>query len=261
MSSNANYFLNNRPAWIDLASADPEASRNFYSHLFGWDIQVDQDPQYGGYAMATDAGVGLAGIGPKMDPNAPTAWSLYVGTDDADALAKRVSDNGGKVVMAPFDVGDQGRMAVFQDPSGAFFSCWQASGSRGFVSHQPGAFDWAELNGRNVAAVLPFYQNVFGWQVRAQQSDPSRPPYNEFQLEGESILGAWEMSPTVPAEVPSYWQVYFSVGDVDTAFAWALQLGARAMVAPRAMTGGRFAIVVDPQGASFGLLHFEAPEG
>jgi hypothetical protein len=27
------------------------------------------------------------------------------------------------------------------------------------------------------------------------------------------------------------------------------------------MPGGKFSILTDPQGASFGLLHFEAPEG
>jgi len=264
--ANSNYFLNNRPAWVDLSSSDPEASRNFYSQLLGWDITVSDDPQYGGYSMAQDAGVGVAGIGPKMDPNAPTAWSLYIGTDDADALAQRVTENGGKVVMAPFAVGDQGRMAVFQDPAGAFISAWQAIGMRGFVSHQPGAFDWGELNARGVENVLPFYEKVFGWQVRTmpsepdQPSDPNQPPYNEFTLEGESILGAWEMSPMVPANVSAYWLVYFSVGDVDTAFARAKQLGATQLVAPQAMPGGRFAVVQDPQGAAFGLLRFEGPE-
>ncbi len=257
----ADHFLDNRPAWIDLSSADPEGSRNFYTQLLGWDIQVNPDPQYGGYAMAQDAGVGLAGVGPKMDPNAPTAWNLYIGTDDAAALAQRVTDNGGKVVMAPFDVGDQGKMTVFQDPSGAFISAWQASGMRGFVSHQPGAFDWGELNARNVASVLPFYEKVFGWRVKeGRDVGPDQPPYNEFQLEGESILGAWEINPMVPADVPSYWQIYFSVDEVDLATALAIKLGARETVAPRDMPGGRFSIMIDPQGASFGLLHFEVPE-
>jgi predicted enzyme related to lactoylglutathione lyase len=259
-----NEYLINRPAWVDLASSDPEGSRGFYARLFGWDIQVSEDPQYGGYAIAEDAGVGVAGIGPKQDPNAPTAWSLYIGTDDANALAQRVADNGGKVVMAPFDVGDQGRMAVFQDPSGGFISTWQASGMRGFVAHQPGAFDWGELNARGVENVLPFYEKVFGWQVKTGPMDPdnpSSPPYHEFQLEGESILGAWEMNPMVPANVPSYWQVYFKVDDVDQAFELAKQLGATEMVAPQDMPDGRFAIMMDPQGASFGLLNFQALEG
>jgi predicted enzyme related to lactoylglutathione lyase len=261
MSANPGHFLNNRPAWVDLSSPDPEDSRNFYAELLGWDIQVSPDPQYGGYAMATDAGVGLAGIGAKMDPSAPTAWSLYIGTDDVAALAQRVTDNGGTVVMAPFDVGDQGKMAVFRDPAGAFFSAWQASAMRGFVSHQPGAFDWAELNARDVDSVLPFYEKVFGWVVKRGEPSNGQPPYNEFQLEGESILGAWEMNPNVPPEVPAYWQIYFSVGDVDVAVARALSLGATTVAGPQDMPGGRWAILADPQGAMFGVLRFEAPEG
>ena len=31
MSLIADYFLNNRPAWVDLSSSDPEASRDFYT--------------------------------------------------------------------------------------------------------------------------------------------------------------------------------------------------------------------------------------
>jgi predicted enzyme related to lactoylglutathione lyase len=256
----ANAMFNNRPAWVDIASQDPAATRDFYSRLFGWDIQVSPDPQYGGYAMAMDAGVGVAGIGPKMDPNQPTAWQLYLGTVDADAVAQRVEAAGGTVVTKSFEVGDQGRMAVFRDPSGAFISVWQALQMRGFVSHQPGAFDWGELNARGVEKALPFYKHVFGWDVRTSTGDPAEPPYHEFQIDGESILGAWEMNPMVPAEVPAYWQIYFGVDDVDAAFATARALGATELVAPRDMTGGRFAIMRDPQGASFGLLHFEVPE-
>jgi predicted enzyme related to lactoylglutathione lyase len=62
------------------------------------------------------------------------------------------------------------------------------------------------------------------------------------------------MQPMVPAEVPSYWLVYFGVDDVDKSFKTATQAGAKEMVAPMDFPGGRFAIVSDPQGAAFGLL-------
>ena len=59
----------------------------------------------------------------------------------------------------------------------------------------------------------------------------------------------------VPAEVPSYWQVYFAVDDVDAALKQGARRSARSeLVAPQDFPGGRFAIVTDPQGASFGLL-------
>jgi uncharacterized protein len=42
----------NKPAWVDLATPDAAASRDFYSKVFGWKIEVNPDPQYGGYGMA-----------------------------------------------------------------------------------------------------------------------------------------------------------------------------------------------------------------
>jgi predicted enzyme related to lactoylglutathione lyase len=245
----------NKPTWVDLSTTDAPAAREFYSKLFGWKIEVDPDPQYGGYGMAEAGGKRAAGIGPKMSPDAPTAWSIYIATDDIDGLAKKVQSAGGKVVAPPFDVGVQGRMAAFQDPSGAVISAWQggAMNSQMPVGEQ-NTFGWAELSARGVDKAIPFYQKVFGWTPHANDMGPDQPPYTEFQLGGESLAGAQEMQPMVPAEVPSYWLVYFAVGDVDKSFKTATQAGARELVAPMEFPGGRFAILTDPQGASFGLL-------
>ena len=153
----------NRPAWVDLSSSDAAASREFYSKLFGWEVVVSPDPQYGGYAMARVGGEEVAGIGPKMSPEAPTAWSVYIGTSEADGLAQKVQDAGGTVIAPAFDVGDQGRMAVFQDPSGAFISAWQPSAMGAFKSGGLHTFGWAELSARGIEKAVPFYKSVFGW--------------------------------------------------------------------------------------------------
>jgi predicted enzyme related to lactoylglutathione lyase len=250
--------LKNRPAWVDLATTDAEAARNFYSQLFGWEMEVSEDPQYGGYATAKVPGGGAessaAGIGPKQDPNQPNVWSLYIGTDDVDALADEIAQAGGTLVAPPFDVGDQGRMAVFQDPSGAFISAWQGGQMSQFAFGKPNTFGWAELNARGVEKVVPFYEKVFGWTTKLSEFDPSQPPYREFQHNGDSVLGAWEMNPQIPQEVPSYWQIYFNVDDVDAAHAKAVSLGATQLVEPQDFPGGRFSILTDPQGASIALL-------
>jgi predicted enzyme related to lactoylglutathione lyase len=249
--------LNNRAAWIDLSTSDAAAARDFYSRLFGWQMEVSDDPQYGGYATAKVGDRSVAGIGPKQDPNQPTVWSLYIGTDDIDALASKVSQAGGTVVAPPFDVGDQGRMAVFQDPSGAFISAWQGGQMSTFLYDAPGSLGRAELNARGVANVLPFYEKVFGWTTRTSEFAPNQPPYNEFQLDGESILGALETSPELPAGVPNYWEIDFAVDDVDATHAKALELGATEIVPPQDFPGGRFSILVDPQGGSFAILKTE----
>ena len=138
----------NRPAWVELVTSDAAAAGDFYARLFGWQVEVSPDPQYGGYGIAKLGGAEAAGIGPKQSPEAPNNWGLYFGTADVEATARKVEEAGGTVVAAPFDVGDQGRMAVFQDPSGAFFSVWQESRMRGFATGAPNAFGWAELNAR-----------------------------------------------------------------------------------------------------------------
>ena len=189
-----------------------------------------------------------------MDPNGPTAWNLYIGTDDIEELTRNVQTAGGTVAMAPFDIGDQGRMAVYQDPAGAYISAWQGTRMGGFQTNAPNSFGWAELNARGVEKALPFYQQVFGWTTRQSEMGEGQPAYIEFLLDGQSIAGAWEMNPMVPAEVPSYWQIYFTVEDVDAAYRKALDLGAQEILSPQEMPGGRFAIATDPEGASFALL-------
>lgn len=248
-----------RPAWIELSTDDPAAAREFYAKLFAWNIEVSDDPQYGGYAMARLDGADgdVAGITAKMMPEAPTAWGLYLETDDAAALGDAVQAAGGAVIAPAFDVGEMGRMAVFADPTGAVISAWQAGRMRTFHSGDAGSLGWAELNARGVEKAIAFYTSVFGWSTQTSPMGEGQPDYTSFVADGEQIAGALEMPAEVPAEVPSYWMVYFNVDDVDAAFTKAVELGASEMVAPSDMPGGRFAIVNDPQGAMFGLLRLD----
>ncbi len=251
----------NKARWVDLASSDAAASRDFYATLFGWEIEVNEDPQYGGYAIATSGGGQVAGIGPKMSPETPTVWSLYIGCVDAVATGKAVEAAGGTVVMPAFDVGDQGRMAVFTDPSGAFISVWQSEGMGPFVSGGDNQYGWAELNARGLDKDLPFYRAVFGWESEVLPMGEGQPDYTQFKHGDDPIAGAMEMNAGIPAEVPSYWMIYFNVADVDDAFKRALAGGATEMVSPMDFPGGRFAIVNDPQGAMFGLLKTAPRQG
>jgi len=145
-------------------------------------------------------------------------------------------------------------MAVFQDPTGAFIAAWQPLAMGGFVTGAPSSFGWAELSARGIDKAIPFYQTVFGWGHKTNDMGEGAPAYTEFQLNGESIAGGMEMNPMVPAQVPSYWMPYFLAEDVDASAAAAKELGAQEMVPPMDFPGGRFAILTDPQGATFGVL-------
>ena len=245
----------NTPIWLDLSSSDAGASRDYYSKLFGWKVEVNPDPQYGGYGLAKLGGKDVAGIGPKMDPQGRSAWMIYVGTGDADEAAKKITAAGGKVIAPPMQVGPQGRMVVVQDPAGAVLGLWEPGVMKGAgVMRAPNSFAWAELNARGIDKATPFYQKVFGWSAKTSDMGEGNPPYTEFQIKGESISGGMEMNPMVPAEVPSYWMPYFAVEDVDKAHEKAVAGGGKELLPPQEFPGGRFSIVQDPEGATFGLM-------
>ena len=48
-----------------------------------------------------------------------------------DAAAAEAKELGGQLLMGPFDVLEEGRMALIQDPTGATFALWQARKHKG----------------------------------------------------------------------------------------------------------------------------------
>src|SRR2546426_9533976 len=93
----------NKPTWVDLSTTDASAAREFYSKLFGWKIEVDPDPQYGGYGVGEGGGKGAAGIGPQKAPDAPTGGAIQHSTDGIAGPAQKGQDAGGEGGGAAID--------------------------------------------------------------------------------------------------------------------------------------------------------------
>ena len=131
--TNAATAIANKPAWVDLGTKDAAAAREFYATLFGWDIHVSPDPQYGGYGRALLDGKDVAGHRPDdVTRSAVGLVGLHRDRRRRCPVDSEVLAAGGQVVMPAFDVGDQGRMAVFADPGGAVISTWQPTTMGGF---------------------------------------------------------------------------------------------------------------------------------
>ena len=241
-----------KPVWVDLATTDPAAARAFYAQVLGWQVEVNPDPQYGGYALAKVDGKDAAGIGGTQSPDQPAAWSVYVGSADVDALAQRVAGAGGTVIAPPFPVGDQGRMAVFQDPTGAFISAWQTTQMGGFQTQGTNAFGWAELNARGIDKASPFYEQIFGW-TKADAIDMG--PMGTYQLfaTGSHPVGGMMNK---PAEIPvPFWGYYFNVATLDAAIDRAASRGAKVLSGPMEVPGGLWiANCMDLQNAAFSMV-------
>ncbi len=242
------------PSWVDLSSPDIDASVAFYSALFGWEV-AEAHPDAGGYRIAHIGGRSVAGLGPQMGP--VSAWTTYLATDDADATAAAIAEHGGKVLMGPMDVMDQGRMVIATDPEGAAFGLWQSGTFPGAqLVNEAGAFGWNELWTRDLARAKEFYPAVFGLGV----DDDAMPGYTVWQLDGQMVGGAMAIPPSMPPQVPAHWAVYFMVDDTDAAATKVTELGGSVVQAPFDTPGvGRIASVHGPAHESFALITPSTP--
>ena len=156
--------------------------------------------------------------------------------------------------MAPFDVGDQGKMAVFVDPTGAFISAWQGTRMGGFETTAPNSFGWAEINTRDVDKAITFYNQVFGWTVETSPMGEGQPDYNEFQVDGKSIAGAVEIPPYASSQMLGGWRTTSWCPTSTRRTRRQPSSARRRCSSRRTSPAAEFAIITDPQGASIGLL-------
>ncbi len=182
----------------------------------------------------------------------PPHWGVYFATPDADASSAKIAELGGKVIHAPFDVMEFGRMAVCQDPTGAVFQLWQAKTHIGAqIINENNAVGWSELATRDVPKAVDFYTGVLGWETKAGQSMAT---YIEFKAGGEYRGGVMPMDDSWQG-IPPHWGIYFVVADCDATAAKIKELGGAMRHGPFDAPGvGRIGICADPQGANFSII-------
>jgi predicted enzyme related to lactoylglutathione lyase len=268
--------------FIDTERADVDAAAAFYGGLFGWTFEDRLPPgSPSRFLMAMLDGLTVAGIASAPQGAAP-AWNTYVSVESADAIVPRVEAAGGSVVLGPLDVGPAGRMAAFADPEGAVFRVWQAGRTHGAqVVNAPGAWNWSNLETRDVEAAQAFYRAVFGWEYQLVDfgQGPAAmirvPGYGDHlealtpgTLAGHKEAGApegfsdaigWMQAPSDP-DGPARWAVTFSVADADETALRARDLGGAVLVEPFDVPYVRMAVLRDPEGERFAIGKFQPPE-
>jgi hypothetical protein len=129
----------------DLNTRDPDGAKSFYGSVFGWGtlelpggFQAWTLPGYADYLERDnpDLRKNMTEVGapedfanvvatlvsiPDDQPDNPPHWNVTFAVDDADAIAERASELGGKVVVPPMDA-PWVRMTVIADPQGATFT-------------------------------------------------------------------------------------------------------------------------------------------
>jgi uncharacterized protein len=242
-------------SWTDLTTSDQEGAKAFYRELFGW--RAEDTPVGEGitYTMMSIDGKNVSAVSPlredQREQGIPPFWLSYVTVDDADAVAARVAELGGTVMAEPFDVFDAGRMAVLQDPQGAFFAVWQPRDNIGAeLVNAPGALTLNQLNTSDPEAAGRFYSDLFGWEIKPFEGETDRPYWG---IHNQGNLNGGMMNLPAEGQAPPHWLVYFATDDLEAATRKVEELGGAIVLPPTPVPAGRIAVARDPQGAYVAL--------
>ena len=235
-----------RFVWHEQVSDDPQQAQSFYTQLFGWDVEVWKPGEID-YPMISANGASHGGFGKRMEGAPPTHWLGHVAVSSVDETIEKAKAAGGQVVFGPMDMEQVGRFAIIAAPDGSFVSAFQPEGEG---PAQGGVFVWDELGTQDVEGAERFYRAVFGWTTEDMGAE-----YGGYRIfkSGDTQIGGLMKMPD--ASTPSQWVPYVHADDVDATVAKAKGLGASAMLEGMDVPGvGRVAVLLDPQGAAFGLF-------
>lgn len=241
--------------WINMLTPRPADARAFFGKLLGWTYAEIPGMGHRVQVGGRDIGGLFDLAGPNTPPGTPPCIGVMVKVESADATAAQASALGGKA-MPPFDIMDQGRMAVCFDPNGANIDVWEPKKSHGSDcdAHQHGAPCWFETLTTDVDRATVFYSGLFGWKPEVM----AMPGYNYtvFKLGNCPVAGMMQITPQM-GNFPPHWGVYFTTNDVDESARLAAELGARLCVPVRDIPGvGRFAGITSPQGVTFYVIKY-----
>jgi uncharacterized protein len=111
-----------------------------------------------------------------------------------------------------------------------------------------GQFFWFDLMTPDTEGAKRFYGEITGWKTSQFPSGD----YEVWENKGKGLGGV--MKPPM-AGMPPHWMGYVLVDDVDAMLERAQRKGAKVVAKPTDIPNtGRFAVLTDPQGATFALF-------
>ena len=106
---------------FEIIGKDAEALREYYSELFGWEIDADNPMKYGTVQREGNTnpdGIGIAGgigAGPEGYDGHVT---FYVEVPDVEAALAQAESLGGSRMMGPEEPMEGVQIGLFNDPEG-----------------------------------------------------------------------------------------------------------------------------------------------
>ncbi|MFE0026898.1 VOC family protein [Amycolatopsis sp. NPDC059021] len=230
------------PVWIELEVADLPATQAFYGSVFGWEFATGE---HGTTCLLRDLPV--AGLRESM--SAGGGWTVHLATDDCDGTAKQAVAEGGTLLEEPYDLGEEARVALVADPTGARFGLWQGRSRPGCrLVNEPDTLVRNDLVTPAAERARAFYTAVFDFTLDGNDDLPGvdftflrRPDGHEIG----GIMGSAEAA-------ASSWATLFEVADADETAARVKAAGGKA-TAPEDTPYCRMSTITDPWGTEFSV--------
>jgi predicted enzyme related to lactoylglutathione lyase len=106
---------------FEVVGKDGEALRRYYSELFGWDVQVDNELGYGVVSRENNLSPEEIGIGGGIGQG-PAGYeghlTFYIGVPDVEEALAKAESLGGTRVMGPDAPMEGLELGLFTDPEG-----------------------------------------------------------------------------------------------------------------------------------------------
>jgi uncharacterized protein len=251
-----------RFVWYELLTTDMAAAKAFYASVAGWGAQDASTPDLA-YSLFTLGNAPVCGL---MDLpqearklGATPRWVGYVGVDDVDAAANRITHLGGAVYVPPTN-SNIGRISIVADRQSATFALVKGLKPGQQLPDdpaEPGHVGWHELLAADRDQALDFYGQVFGWQRADADSDPTD-LHMAFEAGGQTI---GSMCTKRAIEAVPFWLYYFNVGDIDLAVERVKAGGGELFEGPFEAPGNSWIVrCIDPQRAIFALQGKRSPD-
>ncbi len=244
--------------WHNLITPDAGAARDFYSSVFGWQLNVLEG---GSYTEVSHGGRSLGGIidaSKHEKPPRSAVWLSGVSVPDVDDSLSSAIALGANQLLEPTDIPNVGRVAVISDPQGALLQLIRAND--GDPQDTPALLNtwlWHELIADVPEDAASFYHKLLGYGVRIVGDGEAG--YRVLTRDGAPRAGILEnpFEETRPAWVP-----FIRVADPTALLPKVLAHGGRVVVEPEDdLRGSKLAVILDPSGAPLALQKWDPSPG
>ncbi len=241
--------------WLEIQANDMQASRSFYSNVFGWTLTDIGRPEYVMFSTPSGLNGALTAQANDLGREQATVATICSLTMDADIAALEAL---GVEFVEPKTAMGEGEhvahVAVFRDTAGTLYGLIDMAPGLP-IPHIPSGLGSGdkppvnslcsiELYGGDFAASKQLFGDVFGWGLL-----DTMPQYMMFDA-GGGIGGVFQSHTAIAHSMP-----YIYVSDVAAKLQEIEAAGGKRVGEPAAMPGmGTFGYFVDPGGVAMGLI-------